>query len=166
MALSSIHPTPILLHARGYFRYLATMLLWTAAALTFYSCGNDNYKELPPEIQQFITTYFPGEGISGYNESAGTYTVNLDNSASIVFNPSLQWVTLDGNGNSLPRQFLFDQFPSTLYGYIETTDNLGEVYSVTRNAGIYTVTFHGYIITYNTVSGEIRPVVISPEENG
>lgn len=143
---------------------LLTVCIGLCGGLT--SCGDDDFKSLPREIQQFISQYFPGQGVANYNESAGTYTVNLENSATLVFNPSLKWTTVDGNGNTIPQQLIFDQFPSQLYDYIETTDNLGEVYAVSRNAGIYMVTFHGYIISYDVASGKITPVVTGSDGNG
>lgn len=134
--------------------------LWFAASLAIVldGCSTDDYKHLPEEIQQFIDQYFPGQGVANYSQSAGTYTVNLENSASIVFNQSLDWTTVDGNGSPLPEEFVYDNFPQTLYEYIETTGNLKEVYSVSRNAGIYTVTFHDYIIAYNVATETITPV--------
>ncbi len=142
---------------------MTTILILMLAAS---SCGNNDYNDLPREIQQFINQYFPGQGVSSFDESAGTYTVNLDNSASLVFNPSMIWTAVDGNGSPVPQQFLFDQFPSVLYDYIVTTGNLGEVYAVTRNAGIYTVTLHNYIIDYNVATEEIRQIVIGSGDNG
>lgn len=130
--------------------------------LLFSGCGNEDYEHFPREIQTFLNTYFPGQGVAGFQESAGTYTVNLDNSASLVFNPALVWTAVYGNGNTIPTQFLYDQLPGPLYDYIETTDNLNEVFSIVRDAGIYTVTFHGYIIAYNVATEEITPVVTDP----
>lgn len=135
---------------------IAAILL--IAGMLFSGCGNDDYKHLPREIQTFLNTYYPGQGVSNFQESAGMITVNLDNSASLVFNPAMVWVSVDGNGNTLPGQFLYDQFPHTLYNYIETTDNLQEIFSVIRDSGIYTVTFHNYVIAYNSVTEEITPV--------
>ncbi len=143
----------------------AVALIIGAGALTT-SCGDNDFNDLPREIQQFISQYFPGQGVADFSESGGTYTVNLDNSASLVFNSSLIWTTIDGNGSPIPRQLVFDQFPSKLYDYIETTENLGEVYSVTRDTGIYMVIFHGYIISYNVSTGDIQPVVTGSGAKG
>ncbi len=143
---------------RGMIKGAIVAVVLMIAGLLFSGCGNDDYDHLPREIQTFLNTYYPGQGVSTFQESAGTITVNLDNSATLIFNPSLIWISVNGNGNVLPRQFLFDQFPSPLYDYIETTDNLDEVFSAVRNAGIYTITFHNYIIDYNSVSEEITPV--------
>lgn len=134
--------------------------------LTANSCGNKDYDNLPREIQQFISQYFPGQGVTAFNDSGGSYTVTLDNSASLVFNPSFVWTTVDGNGSPIPQQFMFDHFPSDLYDYIITTDNLGEVFAVTRDSGIYTVTFHNYIVEYNVATGKITQVVTGPDGNG
>lgn len=153
----------------SFIKRIKLLASLTAVFLVFAatsSCSDNDFNDLPREIQQFISQYFPGQGVSGFSESAGTYTVNLDNSASLVFNPSLVWTTVEGNGSPIPQQFLFDQFPSALYDYIVTTDNLGEVYAVTRNAGVYTVTFHDYIISYNTTTGDIQPVITGPGANG
>lgn len=143
---------------------LMTVTLTTTASLS--SCSDNDINDLPREIQQFINQYYPGQGVADFHQSAGSYTVNLDNSATLVFTPSLIWQTIDGNGGTVPQQFLFDQFPQKLYEYVETTENLANVYAVSRNAGIYTVTFHDYIISYDTVTGEISPVVTGPDVNG
>lgn len=137
-----------------------------ATGLTNISCGDNDYNDLPREIQSFISQYFAGQGVSSFSESGGTYTVNLDNSATLVFTPSLIWQSVDGNGNTIPRQFLFDQLPSTLYDYIETTDNLDEVFAVSRDAGVYLVTFHNYRVSYSTKTEEIKPIVSGPDSNG
>lgn len=156
---SGVCPRALGYAARFVRGMLFPLVMAVALSVVTSACGDDNYKELPREIQQFVTEYFPGLGIAGYNESAGVYTVNLDNSASIVFTPALQWSTVEGNGNTLPQQFLYDQMPKPLYDYMVTTGTLDEVFSVTRNAGVYTVTFHNYIISYNVATEEISPVV-------
>lgn len=136
------------------------LFFWSSIAVLFYlaGCSTDKYEHLPQEIQQFIDRYYPGLSVASYSESAGVFTVNLDNSATLVFNPDLRWTSIEGNGNTLPHQLLFDDFPTPLYDYIVTTDNLASVYAVSRLAGIYTVTFHDYTISYNIASEEITPV--------
>lgn len=135
-----------------------SIILSIIIALGTAGCGNDDYDHLPREIQQFVNLYFPGQEVGGFNESGGSYTVNLTNSATMVFNPSLAWITIDGNGNSLPDIFLYDQFPKPLYDYTVTTDNLHNVYAVTRYGGVYTVTYHDYIIAYDVATEKISPV--------
>lgn len=150
----------------AFVKTLLLLVTAISANLAAVSCGDDDYNDLPREIQSFISQYFAGQGVANFSESGGTYTVNLDNSATLVFTPSLIWQSVDGNGNTVPGQFLFDQLPSPLYDYIETTDNLGEVYAVSRDAGVYMVTFHNYVVSYSTRTGDITPVVTGPEGNG
>lgn len=140
------------------------LFIMTLSGLSLSSCGHDETSQLPREIQQFISKYFAGQGVSSYDESAGSYTVNLGNSATLVFNSSLVWIAVDGNGGTLPQQFLYDEFPAILYDYIITTDNLANVYSVTRDNKVYTVTFHNNIISYSIANGEIKPVVTGSGE--
>ena len=154
---------------KGELRAIARavlIIMAVSAGLTTVSCGDNDYNDLPREIQSFISQYFAGQGVSSFSESGGTYTVNLDNSATLVFTPSLIWQSVDGNGNTIPRQFIFDQLPSTLYDYMETTGNLDEVFAVSRDAGVYLVTFHNYMVSYSTKTGEITPVVTGPRANG
>lgn len=138
---------------------ILTLLIVLLAGLSVTSCGSDEADKLPDEIQSFISVYFPGQEVENYTESGGVYTVNLRNSATLTFNATPVWIGVDGNGNVLPTQFLFDELPSGLYDYIETTDNLNEVFYVKRASGIYTVSFHNYVIAYNSANGDITPVV-------
>lgn len=149
--------------ARGAVKGGIIAIIALLGMLLFSGCGNDDYNELPRQIQTFLNTYYPGEGVANFNESDGTYTVNLDRSATIIFNPDLIWISIDGNGETIPTQFLYDKLPSPLYAYIVSSDNLNEVYSVSWNAGIYQVKFLNNAITYDTVTEEISPLIL-PEE--
>jgi hypothetical protein len=139
---------------------LLVMAIVAATIFSVTACNDDNdYDSLPLEIQQFLTLYFPGDKIGEVIPYEGGYIVNLQNSATLTFNASNAWVKVDGNGNTLPSIFLFDQLPSQLYENIIITDNIAEVYSVSRKDGVYTVAFLNYTIAYDSATDEFTPVV-------
>lgn len=130
--------------------------------LIFSSCSdNDDFNNLPRDIQSFLSEYYPGQSVASYNESGSTYTVNLDHSATIIFNAEHVWISVNGNGETIPTQFLYDKLPSTLYSYIVDADNLNSVYSVSWNAGIYQVHFLDSAISYDTVTEKITPLILN-----
>lgn len=137
-------------------RHLFVSLLIIMSAV-FSGCTKDEFDHLPEQIQTFLNTYYPSQGVTSFIESGGVWTIHLDNSATLTFNASSVWTMVDGEGSTLPTQFLFDQLPDPLYQYIVTTDNLDQVYSVSRKDGTYTVTFHDYIVTYDTATETVSP---------
>lgn len=48
---------------------LLTVCIGLCGGLT--SCGDDDFKSLPREIQQFISQYFPGQGVANYKREFG-----------------------------------------------------------------------------------------------
>lgn len=135
------------------------IILFVMALLTLTACSDDDFNDLPREIQTFINTYYPGESVSDFYESSTGISVYLKNSATLRFDADNRWTGIDGNGNVLPQMFMYDHFPQALYDYLVTTSTLNQVYSVTRNSGDYTVTLHNQIITYSAASGEVKPYV-------
>ena len=110
--------------------------------------------------------YYPGVSIQNFTLKEGEYTVNIEHSATIIFNNEYVWTSLDGNGITLPQEFLFDHFPKALYDYIVDTENLNEVYSVTRTPNIYTVTLHNYVVEYNISTGTVNPASVGDGHSG
>lgn len=131
--------------------------IWMLAA-TVTSCSNDTAETsaLPGEIATFVSRYFPEIGVQAYSFNNGVYSVQLHNSALLQFNASMKWTDVDGRGNVLPEIFLFDEMPSPLYEYLETTDNLNGVYNVSRNNLIYTLTLTDSYLTYDIATGEVK----------
>lgn len=142
------------------FIYSLAVAFASVLAVMNTSCSDDNmWGELPDEIQKFLATYFPEQGVTDFTESNGTYRVKLKNSAAMVFNKSYLWTSVNGYGTPLPEIFLFDEFPPALYEYLTVTDNLKAVYSVTRDSSSYVVDLLNSTISYDRSSGDISPVV-------
>lgn len=157
---------------RQYFRLTAFLCLLAAIFAISGSCvltscdDDDDYDKLPRQIQDFISMYYPGVSIQNFTLKEGEYTVNIEHSATIIFNNEYVWTSLDGNGITLPQEFLFDHFPKALYDYIVDTENLNEVYSVTRTPNIYTVTLHNYVVEYNISTGTVNPASVGDGHSG
>lgn len=100
---------------------------------------NDLWGELPSEISQFITQYFPGSDIESFSQSATTYHVRISDGPGLTFDRSCQWETINGYGMPLPQVLLFDQLPPALYTYLEETTNVGSVFSIERDKSSYTI---------------------------
>ena len=82
--------------------------------------------------------------------------MKLKSDCAISFDSRYRWVTVNGYGSTLPQMFLFDQMPPSLYSYLQETDNVNEVYSVTRDTAVYTVNLQDNTITYDIDSGTIH----------
>lgn len=117
------------------------------------SCKDaDLWDELPTEISEFISQYYPNSGIDSFTDSSTTYHVRLSNGPGITFDKNYHWEAINGYGMPLPQVLLFDQLPPALYQYIEETEELNEVFSIERNSKSYTIvlldsTLHYYIET-------------------
>lgn len=124
--------------------------------LTAISCsGNDEWNQLPEPIAEFISQYFPQEGVSSTGYNGTTYHVKLKNSAGLSFDNAYKWVSINGYGSTLPAILLFDQLPPALYEYLQENEYTEQVYSVTRDASAYTISLANSIVTYNISTGKV-----------
>lgn len=119
------------------------------------ACNNDAWDELPSAISQFVSEYFPFGELQSYTSEKGVETVNIKNGATLVFNSDYEWTDVNGNGETLPQQFLFDKLPPKLYRYLEAIEAQNDVYRVHRTSGLITVTLLDSYLTYDRQSGEI-----------
>ena len=125
-------------------------------AALFSSCKDDQpWDELPTEIAQFITQYFPNSAIDNYTETGSTYHVRITNGPGITFDKNYSWETINGYGMPLPEVLLFDQLPPALYKYLEETTNLSDVFTLERNPRTYTVVLLETTLTYTIETQEI-----------
>lgn len=122
-------------------------LLFTVIIVT--ACNDTVWDELPSPISSFIAQYFPGEKVQSYSEKSDSYYVTVKSGASLVFDVNYDWTSIDGNGEPLPAQLVFDQFPSPLYDYIDGQMMQSDVYAVTRNKSTYEVTLADTRISYD-----------------
>ena len=138
--------------------FISSIVLFIACLVGLTACSGDNEynNEIPGPIQEFISEYFAGEAVSSYSTNGDTYRVKLKSDCAISFDSRYRWVTVNGYGSTLPQMFLFDQMPPSLYSYLQETDNVNEVYSVTRDTAVYTVNLQDDTITYDIDSGTIH----------
>lgn len=137
---------------------LFAVILMAVTAITgsLYGCkDNDLWGDLPTEISQFITQYFPGSDIDSYSESANTYHVRLKDGPGMTFNKSYDWEAINGYGMPLPEVLLFDQLPPALYSYLEETSNLGSVFTMERDKSSYTIVLLDSTLSYDIETEQI-----------
>ena len=134
----------------------ATALLLALTALS--SCSDDNADitvTLPKNINNFISLYYPGTAVSATSLDNGIYTVDLRDSASLSFDFSGEWISVNGRGSTLPEIFLYDKMPEKLYQYLTSTSNLSSVYVAARNSKTYSLTLTDSEISYDIASGNV-----------
>lgn len=141
------------------------MLSAIVAALLFLApaaCHNDNeWNQLPAGIAQFVSKYFPGQGVGSYTHSASSYHVRIDNGPGLTFDNDYAWITVDGYGSTLPQVFLFDQLPPKLYAYLQDTQQLDGVFGVDRDSKRYVVSLMDSSLIYTITTGEITGASVS-----
>ena len=121
------------------------------------SCKDDSdlWGELPSEISQFITQYFPNSNIDSFSESTNTYHVRIADGPGLTFNKDCEWEAINGYGMPLPGVLLFDQFPPALYTSLEEMSDLDSVFSVERDKASYTVVLLDSTLKYDVSTEEI-----------
>lgn len=129
--------------------------LLTALMMVGACSDDDAWDELPSAISNFISEYFPGVGVSSYDEVGDSYRVQVRNSATLVFDNDYHWTEIAGNGVPLPEVLMYDQLPPALYNYIQGLEQQAEVYGVKRDKDSYTLTMHDTVITFDAGTGKI-----------
>lgn len=140
---------------------LAAMM---SAALLFVSSSchnNEEWDEMPQEIADFVSKYFPGEGIGSYSHSSTGYHVRIDDGPGITFGNNYAWEVVDGYGMPLPQVMLFDQLPPRLYAYLQDSQQLDSVFSMERDSLRYTLSLLNSDLIYDIKTGAISGTVPS-----
>lgn len=143
-----------------YPRKFRLIILLAMAMITggLYTACNDEGKQfgqLPGDIQRFIALYYPEIAVSSHSFDNGIYSVTLQNSATLTFDSSYHWLTVDGRGSVLPEIFLYDEMPSELYQYLQTTSNLSNVFSAKRTAYSIILRLTDSTVDYNIANERI-----------
>ena len=134
-----------------------------AMAAAVAACSNDVYDDMPRQIQSFVAQYYPNSELASFTSTDSTYTAIIKNGPTMVFASNGRWISVNGNGSTLPQIFLYNELPSRLYGYLEETENTGNTFIAARNPRVYTITLLDSRLTYAIASGEITGEEISPE---
>jgi len=133
------------------------MMTVTPMIAILSSCkDNEPWDQLPTDISQFITQYFPNTSIENFSESPTTYHVRISNGPGLTFNKDCEWEAINGYGMPLPQVLLFDQLPPALYKYVEETENLNSVFSIERTSATISVVLLDSTLYYNIETQEIR----------
>ena len=120
------------------------------------ACSNDAYDELPGSISSFIAQYFPGLKVKSYAElSNHSQVVQLSGGPTLKFDADNQWTDIDGNGAMLPQVLMYDQLPTQLYYYLQSTEQQNDVAAVKRDRYYYKLTMADTVITYDISTGDI-----------
>lgn len=139
---------------------LSLFIMCLALLAGLGSC-DDSYDFNAPEgkIQTFLNQYYPGVATESKSTLPdGDIQVVLKGSATILFDSTGSWLSVDGNGVTLPSVMLYDQLPPKLYNYIEEMEDTEGVYRMSRNSTDYTVEFLDSIIQYVISTGDITYV--------
>ncbi|MDE7120443.1 MAG: hypothetical protein K2O10_07520 [Muribaculaceae bacterium] len=140
--------------------YLASMALAVILGIMIVTACTDNdndWDQAPRAVKEFVAEYFPGQTISDISHQGDVVYVRLRNSAAINFRQSdYKWISVNGYGQPLPAQFLFDCLPPALYEHLQATSSLGEVYRVSRDKDSYTVALLDYTINFDTETSQIK----------
>lgn len=123
------------------------------------ACNNDEVaSQVPSAISQFVAEYFPSYSYDCYTKNKNTYYIKLKSGPGITFNSDMKWVEINGYGQTLSKFFLFDQIPPAVYEYLQETESLEYVYTITRDAKTYTLSLFDSVLTYNIASDKISVV--------
>ncbi len=134
-----------------YFIFISLIALTISAC----SSNDDLYNEMPKAIETFVAQYYPNSQLESFTQSTGKYRLVLKNGPTMVFNNDYQWQTLNGNGSTLPGNFLFNEMPPEVYSYLQETESLNDVFSAERDNADYTIVLLNYTIHYNTSTGQL-----------
>lgn len=83
------------------------------------------------------------------------YVVKMHNGATLVFDRNLSWIDFDGNGVTLPENFLYNCLPESLYSYIQETQATSGIYRVTRDSEQITIYLEDTYFVYILATGQI-----------
>ena len=119
------------------------------------ACSSNAWDELPSPIVSFVDEYFPFGEVESYTSTKDGSVVQIKKGATLTFNNDYDWVDINGNGQTLPQNFLYNKLPPVLYDYIESIEHVGDVYRVSRSGKMISVEFHDSNIEYDETTQTI-----------
>lgn len=132
-------------------------LLLSIMALVLGSCSSNDevYNSMPQDITKFLAQYYPNSKVESFTETDARYRLVLDDGPTMVFDKACLWEMVNGNGSVVVQNFLFNELPPELYEYLQSTDNLNQVFSMSRDSTDYTVVLLNQTLTYTISTGKI-----------
>lgn len=102
-----------------------------------------------------MAQYYPSSTLASFSSTNAGYIVIIKNGPTMMFDTDCQWTKIDGDGSTLPSNFLYNNLPATLYDYLEETENTTQVFGVTRNSKEYVVSLLKDTLTYDIETEKI-----------
>lgn len=115
-------------------RMVMAILVGTLTLLMLNSCSthdDDAYDSMPAKVKNFVAHYFPGYGVESYTVTGNISHVRLSNGPGITFDKDLNLEGVNGYGSPLPQVMLFDMLPPALFDYLQSNEELNQVFAMT-----------------------------------
>lgn len=132
----------------------------------FCACENIDVSEegVPLAVQDFVSQYFPGGGISRLVIDKDEYYITIEDGPDIVIrvkNPNSTEYTVvllsfTGNGYTMPENMAYNLIPEELYNYISGIESLNQIYDYEFTNAMYKVTLQNTIVTYDSSTNTIE----------
>ena len=119
------------------------------------ACSSNVRDEVPSPITSFVEQYYPGSGLSSYNQTDNGYQVKIANGATLSFDSDYSRTSIDGNGVRLPEVLVYNQLPPALFNYLQSVEQQNSVYRMSRDAHFYKLTMENTVITYDIATGKV-----------
>ncbi|MCC8119062.1 MAG: PepSY-like domain-containing protein [Bacteroidales bacterium] len=136
-------------------KHITYIFIALLMGMTWACSSNDAYDDMPQEIQNFISQYYPNSQLESFTSSDSGYVAILKNGPTMTFGLNCKWTQINGNGSVLPQVLLFNDLPPDLYNYLQETEQTNSVFKLTRTSTTYTVELLQYTISYDISSGKI-----------
>lgn len=150
---------------RKYIHILITLFALIALTVIQGCSDNTELDRQPEQVQALIEEYYPGIGVSSSDWDGKTYIVKLSSGVIINFSDTLNWISVNGAGSTIPAVFLFDQIPPAFYEYLQETESVNQVYKISRDNEEYIAELLANTAIYNIETGAITIPVSGNELN-
>ena len=141
-------------------RFISTAFLMLLLVFGTQSCSkNDLYDDVPTEINQFISRYYPNSALASFSTTSTGYVAVIKDGPGITFGKDNKWTSIDGYGSPIPQIFLFDELPPSIYAYLQETENLDSVFIISRDKKQYKLQLLDSTLTYDIATGDLTGAV-------
>lgn len=125
------------------------------STITFSCDHSELWSDVPGKITKFINQYYPNAELQSVSHTGTTYHIRIDDGPGLTFDADYNWTDINGYGMPVPQVLLFDQLPPKLYNYLQGTQQLNAVFSISRDNNIYTVALLDSTLTFNADNEEL-----------
>lgn len=137
-------------------RFLSLSFLMILLVFGAQGCSkNDLYDDVPTEINQFISRYYPNSALASFSTTPSGYVAVIKDGPGITFGKDNKWTSIDGYGSPIPQIFLFDELPPAIYSYLQETENLDSVFVISRDSKQYKLQLLDTSLTYDIATGAL-----------